>query len=80
MSSGPCSVSSSQALDKRTASVQLINLSLRTKVVVLNNCFYRINMSALVFGAVGTIGEGFATCRILAQIGFLASVRSQMNF
>ena len=40
---------------------------------------YRVDVRALVFGPVGAVGKGFATRRVLAQVGLLARVRPQVN-
>ena len=37
-------------------------------------------MRPLVFGTVGTVGEGFITVGVLADVGLLAGMRPQMNF
>ena len=40
---------------------------------------YRVDVGALVFGPVGTVGEGLAAGRVLAQVGLLARVRPQVD-
>ena len=40
---------------------------------------YGIDVGALVLGAVGAVGEGLAARRVLAQVRFLARMRTQVN-
>lgn len=41
---------------------------------------HRVDVRALVFGAIAGVAEGFLTAGLLTHVGFLARVAPQMDF